>query len=95
MSTYKKVKCYECGKFGHKISSCPKIECFFCKTLGHMSNVCPLIKCYNCNKKGHTGYYCKEVKTEKQLQRERNYKEYTCRKCYFDYGDDYGPCECY
>lgn len=45
------VKCFECGKVGHKKNKCRNRKCYKCQKIAHVIKYCRLIKNKNSNSK--------------------------------------------
>lgn len=71
------MKCYNCGRFGHRASDCKNAttSCFLCGKAGHCAVECNgrEIVCYNCGEAGHISTKCTKPNKEKAGD-----KSYSC-----------------
>jgi hypothetical protein len=86
----KVVKCYNCGKVGHKARLCGKIKqkrfddrkCNFCHRTGHLEESCykkinQSKQCSFCNIKGHSVEECRK----KKAQQDKHIKKIQTKSC--------------
>lgn len=64
------TECYQCGRAGHRVDTCPDTKCGNCGGGGHYGSACPLPRaCFHCQSTDHrvdacpakaaSCYYCK------------------------------------
>jgi hypothetical protein len=65
-------RCYECGRSGHTVRSCPEVKCFRCNKSGHLARDCKGGYCSWCGERQHSSESCPERRVRHQSPHRRS-----------------------